>query len=256
MKALVDRAMPSKITLVTPTGDRPDAFRICLAFMKRQTFPDWHWVVVDDGRNSVQQLLDFHGEFCTGRLTYIRPNPIWFGLNTQKRNLLAALPECKSEWIAFIEDDDWYHPQYLERMLAKAAEGHSIVGEARAKYYHLPSSSYRLMDNREYASLAQTVMHRDVLIAFKDTLMAHDDLFDVMLWRRLRHEGKFHLFPKSTHVVGIKGMPGRPGIGVGHRPGLGWHKDPDCKILKQLIGPDIALYRDFLGSRVSQPSDG
>lgn len=43
----------------------------------------------------------------------------------------------------------------------------------------------------------------------------------------------------SANVVGIKGLPGRPGIGVGHRPDFG-DPDPDGRILAEWLGPALA----------------
>jgi hypothetical protein len=49
---------------------------------------------------------------------------------------------------------------------------------------------------------------------FRQVVIQHKTLIDVYLWKR---GGK--LYPWSGGVVGIKGTwPGRPGIGIGHRP--------------------------------------
>jgi len=43
-------------------------------------------------------------------------------------------------------------------------------------------------------------------------LQAHEKLIDYKLWKT---GGK--VYPYSKDVIGIKGLPGRPGIGVGHK---------------------------------------
>jgi hypothetical protein len=43
----------------------------------------------------------------------------------------------------------------------------------------------------------------------------------------------------------MKGLPGRAGIGIGHRPennSYMWVKDTDLGVLRQWIGEDIGLY--------------
>ena len=177
---------------------------------------------------------------------------MWTGENTHKRNLQTALAVCRTELVAFIEDDDWYHPEYLERSLNKTKEGYGLVGEANARYYHLPTCSYRMMKNRGHASLSQSLMHRSMLPCLLDILATNEDSFDILLWQASWKTGKPFLFPTSTHVVGVKGMPGRPGVGLGHRPGSNWSKDTGCDTLQQWIGPDAQLYTEYLAGALLQ----
>lgn len=239
--------MNSNVTLITPTGARPEAFELCISLVKRQTFKEWHWIVVDDGPIQLNESPSWIALASCGRCTYLRPTPIWASSNTQKRNLQAALAACHTEWICFIEDDDWYHPEYLERSLKKANEGYSLVGEANANYYHLPSSSFRMMGNRIHASLAQTIMNRSLVPCLIEILAKNEHSFDILLWQAAWRISKPFLFPTSTHAVGIKGMPGRPGLGIGHRPGNRWGKDTSCSVLRDLIGADVEFYANYLG---------
>ena len=42
----------SGVTLITPTGDRPQCFRLCEHWMRRQTYDGTvQWIVVDDGHS-------------------------------------------------------------------------------------------------------------------------------------------------------------------------------------------------------------
>ena len=46
--------------VITPTGDRPEAFALCVKWMKSQDLSPHVWVVVDDGEadRRVQDWLD------------------------------------------------------------------------------------------------------------------------------------------------------------------------------------------------------
>jgi hypothetical protein len=42
--------------------------------------------------------------------------------------------------------------------------------------------------------------------------------------------------------IGIKGMPGRGGLGRGHKLDAYRNDDPDGKLLREWIGPDAEVY--------------
>ena len=58
------------------------------------------------------------------------------------------------------------------------------------------------------------------------------EVIDLTLWRSL--PGRLY---STRHVVGIKGMPGRGGIGCGHHDDFGGNVS-----LRDWIGEDAALY--------------
>ena len=96
------------LTLITPTGGRPEAFALCERWMGRQTYRgDVQWIVVDDCEEAT---------VVTMGQTVIRPQPWWkLGApTTQYANVRAALELVKHDKIVHIEDDDWYGPTYLE----------------------------------------------------------------------------------------------------------------------------------------------
>ena len=55
------------------------------------------------------------------------------------------------------------------------------------------------------------------------------------------------LFQDKRYCVGIKGMPGRAGIGIGHRPGSSYCSDPYWRKLVEFIGQEDAQYYIDLG---------
>jgi hypothetical protein len=66
-----------------------------------------------------------------------------------------------------------------------------------------------------------------------------------MLWSLVRRNEC--AFSHQMTVVGIKGLPGRAGLGVGHRPGTGWTPDPDFVRLRSWIGDDVDSYTNLIG---------
>lgn len=246
----------TQLIVITPTGERPEAFAICKALMQRQTLsPDkWKWVVVDDGQEvstDVSALVNDSGI----EVVYHRPDTRWSpGVNTMLPNMKAAIAVAKEhspEYIAFVEDDDWYHHDYLKRCLDYLEENPDTLclGESRAKYYNLRNRKCRQLINSGHASLCQTVVHFTYLPLIEALLDQGSPFFDMPLWAEAQRMNNAFLFPESTHAVGIKGLPGRAGIGIGHTPPAAWDTDHSGDVLKSWVGEEdfTNLYLPFMG---------
>ena len=196
------------LSVLTPTGARPEAFARCVEMMQAQTLRGRvRWVIVDDGPEAMPtpKINDW-------QIVHIRPTPLWEpGQNTQARNILEGLGFC-SDRVAIVEDDDQYAGWWLERV-SFWLDQDDLVGEAPSIYRHL-NGNEKTMTNTNHASLCATAFKGGVVrSALIDICKQHDKMIDVKLWRACK--GK--LYPQKGGVVGIKGYPGRPGIGVGHK---------------------------------------
>lgn len=224
------------LTMLTATGARPEAFTLCQRWMMRQTYAGpVRWIIVDDG--PTPQPIGFKRAGWT--LEVIRPNPLWQpGQNTQARNLVAGLDACGADArVVIVEDDDHYAPDWLEtceRELHKA----ELVGEIRARYYNIASRKGRQLGNTHHSSLCSTAMRGAALDTFRRVCQPGVKFIDMNLWRQ--HPSR-HLFDGSS-VTGIKGLPGRGGIGMGHRHNFNGAHDPSLKLLREWIGEDAEFY--------------
>jgi hypothetical protein len=231
------------ITILTPTGSRPEAFALAERWMVQQTL--WadpafaiQWIVVDDGLSPTPVSL---GQ------TVIRPTPLWVpgNPNTQYRNLELGLAQAKGEIIVCWEDDDWYGPRYLEETWHQI-KGYGLCGETPSRYFNVLRRVFRMFTNgahnvnARHASLCQTAFHRDFLPQVRKA-WARGNYPDLELWRSER--GNLYL---GQQVVGIKGMPGRLGVTRAHRGiGVGWKGDPRLERLQQWIGKDSEVYEKY-----------
>lgn len=218
---------------------------MCERYMARQTFTDWRWIVVDDCRPETN---------CTIGQTVIRPDKPWLpgGIPTQNRNLLLALDQVNTEFVAFIEDDDWYGPKHLETLCGHL-EGVAIVGELPSRYYNVKHRMFRIMPPGGHASLCQTGFRAELLERVK-VICELNDTTDVLLWHQVRSMSVFSRLYFGNHVIGIKGLPGRPGVGIGHYPKLRptyWAPDWKLETLAEWIGEDVELYRSYFDGRVT-----
>lgn len=209
---------------------------------------DWTWIVVDDGPVPTPPM---HVP-CQ----YYRRPPVDQGARSLCRNLLtacAAIPATTTH-VAIIEHDDWYAPTYLARALAQAAHPDArLIGDATQRYYHVGARRYRVYANKG-ASLCQTLFHIALLPAFVACIEQRDAQesygIDGYFWSGQPPE-TWRLDPVHT-VVGLKGLPGPPGLGVGHRASIiaRWTPDPAGQQLHAWIGDDAHVYESCAGVRV------
>lgn len=245
------------IALITPTGARRDQFDICQKLMYRQTYTEKVlWIIVDDAvPNTTDQVKEnFRANWIIEK-TY--PRPPWMrGQNTQGRNICAGLDVLQNKYdlkdiqcIFIIEDDDYYRPTYLERMIINLGN-HYAVGEQRTIYYNVIFRKYIVNANTIHASLFQTGFTPQLIPVMRNC-QGHK-FIDAEFWKRATNK---YLFKENDLGIGIKGMPGRAGIGAGHGKLMNMHPDNDLKYLKRLIGDDTKFYEKFYAGYSQQRYD-
>lgn len=226
------------LQLLTATGARPEAFALCKRWMARQTYAGpVRWIIVDDGERPQQIDPDFRAGW---EIMHLRREPYWRqGQNTQAANLLCGL-ECvdREENLIVVEDDDWYAPDWLDHASAQLREA-SLVGETRARYYNVNTRRGQQLQNASHASLCATAMRGEAIEAFRTACKLGEKFIDLRLWQIHRDKRLFD----GHRVVGIKGMPGRLGIGMGHNEGaLRGEHDPRGELLREWVGDDADAY--------------
>lgn len=216
------------IYLLTPSGGRPEGLALLAEYLDAQTFQGKaKWIVIDDCDPAS------HVPETRFETEVIRPDWRWKpGMNTQAQSILAGLERIPADAVVFcIEDDDLYLPGYVETMLA-ALEGADLVGESSARYYNVRSGRWKLMQTPRHSSLASTALRGTG--ALRRACTGRPKFIDIGLWRDFKGRKKL---VDAANCIGVKGLPGRQGIGAGHRPTFG---DPDTTgILEQWAG-DLA----------------
>lgn len=106
----------SRIDIITRTVNRPQLLERTLKSILAQTCTDWHWVVVDSGKDhTVESLLQVHASELNGRVTHLRftnPQPGMRGIPIN-----AGIQASRSEFITLLDDDDTWDPGFLQEMI-------------------------------------------------------------------------------------------------------------------------------------------
>ncbi len=169
-----------KVSCLVVTADRPRLLRRSLLSYQAQTYPNKELVVVDDGRDPLDELLS---ELPTGPIRYIRLEKKPENTLGRLRNLSleAATGDCLTIW----DDDDWYHPDRLKIQVAALVAGNDSCLLSSA-LFHLDAPGY--FDHPFRSPFRKgvpgsLVFVRDPSIHYPELRRGEDSVF-LKAWRR------------------------------------------------------------------------
>ena len=238
-------------TIITPTGDRPEPFKLCLQYVLRQSILPTEWIIVDDGQIPTEvPSLPF--------IKYIRrERKTTDGKHTLPSQMQEALNHINTEHMIIFEDDDWYCPTYCEKMLSlfDTNSNSILIGQGQSVYYHIPLQKYYDIGNKDRASWCQTGFRLACIPFIQEQCLNKTNPFiDLRVWKNVK--SRFLLLNRDPMCVGIKGLPGRTSNAtIGHRGTHPHYKpDPSLSRLYSLIGEDVKLYEKFFAVNQTTPN--
>lgn len=104
-----------KVSVIIPTYNRQDLVQKTIDSVLNQTFRDWELIVVDDG--STDQSASVLQERYGSRIIYIYQENQG---ESAARN--RGLCSATGEYVAFLDSDDLWHPNKLQRQIEAFAE--------------------------------------------------------------------------------------------------------------------------------------
>ncbi len=107
------------VTVIVPVYKVQDYLERCINSILSQTFSDFELILVDDGSPDSCPTLCDEFEKKDSRVHVIhRQNA---GLSAARNTGIEwAFAHSDSQWLCFIDSDDWVHPRYLECLVAAA----------------------------------------------------------------------------------------------------------------------------------------
>lgn len=110
-------------SIVVPTYNRPEMLSRALKSIFRQSFTNYEVIVVDDGSNvSYQQTLIEYKD----KITFCVNNDGQGAASARNYGVTLA----QGQWIAFLDDDDEFHHEYLANLSARLKEATTDIGFA------------------------------------------------------------------------------------------------------------------------------
>lgn len=210
----------TKVGVLIPTrGDRPEFLKNCLRMIWNQTLKPSDILVIDE--KPKDKNVDITYRYRTG---------------------YAELSKRDLDVIAFIEDDDWYSPDYLQIMTDKWLENGKplLIGTAYTIYFHLKLRKYFIFEHTQRASAMNTMIRPN--IPKIDWGLDFDPYCDLHLWTKLGSQvGDRIIFkPEKIISVGMKHGIGKTG-GFGHS-----NSDPANDYMNRYIQDDGGLLESNL----------
>lgn len=208
--------------LIPDRGDRPKLLQNCLRMMAAQTLKPDHIEIVNDPPFSGKK--DITWRYRTG---YDRLRNRGFDV------------------IALIENDDWYHPEYLETMVHQwqLFGKPELFGTDYTIYYHIRLMAWFTMHHPARSSAMNSLIVPDLAIRWPRD---HDPYTDIHLWQQL--SGKNWHPPMIC--MGIKHEQGLHG-GRNHTDRLDRYINHDSNhqfIRKHMDAESYAFYSAYYGN--------
>ena len=230
------------LDIITPSGDRPLQFSLCMEWMKRQDFKDRvHWIIADD---SIDGYYDVSGMPDNWEITHLKihrnKTPEY---SSQGENLFLALNAIKYDKIVMIEDDDYYSNYWLS-LCSTHLDSYGMFGVKNLINYNLGNRTWlhKTYAGRDNNPMCSTSLRSDLVPELKLICTSNMDSFDHLIWEKKK---TFYLKEYTIPpVIGIKGLPGRAGMTTKHRRVLP-NQDPTLQSFKQLVGEEaFYLYEE------------
>jgi glycosyltransferase involved in cell wall biosynthesis len=106
-----------KVTIITATYKRPKELERAIKSVNAQTFEEWEHIIVSDGKS--QKNREVVDKYADKRRKYVEiPHS---GSDAKPKN--EAIRQAQGEYIAYLDDDNEYLPNFLEIMLTEAEIG-------------------------------------------------------------------------------------------------------------------------------------
>lgn len=222
-----------RVSVITPTADRPRGIELCERWMARQTLQPEQWIVADGGKLPAALTM--------GQTHLHKASPT--GAANLAGNILRALDAVTGDVVVVVEDDDYYLPTHIEECV-RGLQRQPAYGCASLVYFNVSKRCHIQMPNRGSA-LCQTAFRAELIPELRrsaqEAMAAGDFGIDGRFWA-----SRTHMASGPQTVIGIKGLTGTPGLGIGHRPkskpNRRWRPDPNLEHLRQLIGADVECY--------------
>ncbi len=144
------------VSIIVRTCKRPDTLRETLLSIRNQTYKNFEVIIVEDGENTAQSLIE--KEFGDLNITYA-----YTGKNVGRSKVgNIAMTLSKGEYLNFLDDDDLFYFDHLELLVKEIVKDntldfvHSTGLETEIKVHSREPLSYELFDKKVVVNEAFT----------------------------------------------------------------------------------------------------
>jgi|APSaa5957512576_1039674.scaffolds.fasta_scaffold15372_2 glycosyltransferase involved in cell wall biosynthesis len=158
-----------KVSIIIPTYNRIDSLKRAIESVKHQTIKDYELIIINDGSNQKEyNKLDFNDIKEKVNLINLNKNTKEkFGYPTAGFVRTVGMKKARGEYIAFLDDDDYWFPKKIEMQIYKMNKyniGMSATNAYQGKGIYNKDHSYERYINcrhiyNHYDSKTQIIKH-------------------------------------------------------------------------------------------------
>ncbi|MBD2820338.1 glycosyltransferase [Xenorhabdus sp. 42] len=137
-------------SIIMPSYNSQKTIEKSIDSVINQSFPDFLLYIVDD--NSTDETFNIIKKFQDKRIIYVKNNVNIGVAGTRNK----ALSLCKGKYITFLDSDDYWHPQKLEKQLSLLEDGWDVVC---SNYYTFRSDNSEHNEIISYRISPQIIMY-------------------------------------------------------------------------------------------------
>lgn len=206
-----------RVTAIIPTRDRAQWLRRAIDSVLRQTFGDFELIVVDDG--SIDDTGEVVASIADPRITYIRLSG-----TGQSRARNEGIARARGDWVAFLDDDDEWLPEKLEKQLALLPEMPG-VGAVYGRMCVQTGDEFRTpknLDRLPSGDVSSSMLKENMIVMPSVFMVRRDELVrvggfdetlhwgeDRDLWLRLAQQGTPFIASTEPLIIYHTGHEGR-----------------------------------------------
>lgn len=212
-------AFSEKISVITASYNYANIISETIESVIAQTYPNWELIIVDDGSkdNSVEVIEEYCKKDARIKL-FRHPEGVNKGL---KATVLLGIEKSSSDWIAFLESDDLWTPNYFEEKIKVIEESPKskfifneveMFGDEEIMSYYSPYFElfHSVLDRKKFpADLFRVFSHINLITTFS-CVMLHksilanidfnanpDKLLDYWIFTQIAYHNKLYFLNKK-----------------------------------------------------------
>jgi len=203
---------PPLVSVIVPTYNRPEMLKRAIESILSQTYPSIEIVVVNDAGDDAEHIIRTLN--TRSDIVYIR--------HAANKGLAAArntgIRAAHGKYIAYLDDDDVYYPDHIERLVTSLETTDYRVAHTQACRSHQEKRNGCYVETHKTTPYTMDVTHEGLLVCnlvpvlcvmhekrcldevgcFDETLPTHED-WD--LWIRMSRRYEFLHIPRVTAEV-------------------------------------------------------
>lgn len=153
------------VTVVIPCYNSSETIEQCVNSVFIQTYPPKEIVVIDDGSKdtTVKKLTELKS-YCPPNIKFIIIEQENSGPSVARNKGVAT---ASSEWIAFLDSDDYWENRNLENFIQfiKENNGFTLIGGGKVDKFE--EISFKRLLFKNFFQTSTTIVKKDIMIEYK-----------------------------------------------------------------------------------------